>query len=102
MTEPRQSSRLEIDQHGVARLTLLRPEVHNAFDDLLIAELNQHLESLHTRASRDEVRVVVLASEGKSFSAGADLKWMQRMVEYSLEDNLADSRELARVMQLLD
>lgn len=67
MTEPRQSSRLEIDQHGVARLTLLRPEVHNAFDDLLIAELNQHLESLHTRTSRDEVRVVVLASEGKSF-----------------------------------
>jgi len=102
MTEPRQSSRLEIDQHGVARLTLLRPEVHNAFDDLLIAELNQHLENLHIRASRDEVRVVVLASEGKSFSAGADLKWMQRMVEYSLEDNLADSRELARLMQLLD
>ena len=94
--------RLEIDKRGVATLTLARPEVHNAFDDRLIKALNGHLTHLHALASQGEVRVMVLASEGKSFSAGADLKWMQRMVEYSREDNLADSRELARLMQLLD
>ncbi|MGO2415584.1 MULTISPECIES: enoyl-CoA hydratase-related protein [Cobetia] len=97
-----QFSRLEIDARGVATLTLTRPDVHNAFDDILIGELNRHLETLHSLALSNEVRIVVLASEGKSFSAGADLRWMQRMVDYSLEDNLADSRELARLMQLLD
>lgn len=97
-----QFSRLEIDARGIATLTLTRPDVHNAFDDVLIGELNRHLEQLHVLATSDEVRVVVLASEGKSFSAGADLRWMQRMVDYSLEDNVADSRELARLMQLLD
>ncbi|MGO2581300.1 MAG: enoyl-CoA hydratase-related protein, partial [Halomonas sp.] len=60
-------------ENGVARLTLNRPEVHNAFDDSLIAELNEHLHTLHKLATTGEVRVVVLGSEGKSFSAGADL-----------------------------
>jgi methylglutaconyl-CoA hydratase len=87
---------------GVARLTLNRPEVHNAFDDSLIAELNAHLEKLHDLASAGDVRVVVLGSEGKSFSAGADLNWMKRMVEYDLEDNLADSRKLSALMYGLD
>ena len=87
---------------GVARLTLNRPEVHNAFDDSLIAELNAHLEKLHDLASAGDVRVVVLGSEGKSFSAGADLNWMKRMVEYDLEDNLADSRKLSALMHGLD
>ncbi|BCA92130.1 enoyl-CoA hydratase/isomerase family protein [Vreelandella aquamarina] len=87
---------------GIARLTLNRPEVHNAFDDSLIAELNAHLEKLHDLASSGDVRVVVLGSEGKSFSAGADLNWMKRMVDYDLEDNLADSRKLAALMHGLD
>jgi methylglutaconyl-CoA hydratase len=87
---------------GVARLTLNRPEVHNAFDDSLIAELNAHLEQLHRQAEAGEVRVVVLGSEGKSFSAGADLNWMKRMVDYDLEDNVADSRKLAALMHGLD
>ncbi len=91
-----------IIEEGVARLTLNRPEVHNAFDDSLIAELNEHLEQLHTLAEAGEVRVVVLGSEGKSFSAGADLNWMKRMVDYDLEDNLADSRKLAALMHGLD
>lgn len=87
---------------GVARLTLNRPEVHNAFDDSLIAELNAHLTQLHTLAEAGDVRVMVLGSEGKSFSAGADLKWMKRMVDYDLEDNLADSRKLSALMHRLD
>ena len=91
-----------IIEGGVARLTLKRPEVHNAFDDSLIAELNDHLTQLHTLAEAGEVRVVVLGSEGKSFSAGADLNWMKRMVDYDLEDNLADSRKLAALMHGLD
>lgn len=95
-------TRLTIDSLGVARLTLDRPEVHNAFDDALIIELNAHLERLHALAERGEVRVMVLASDGKHFSAGADLRWMKRMVDYGFDDNLADSRELARLMQQLD
>ncbi|MBD3895029.1 enoyl-CoA hydratase/isomerase family protein [Halomonas sp. ML-15] len=91
-----------IDSRGVAWLTLNRPEVHNAFDDRLIAELNDHLAELHDGAKRGEVRVVVLGSEGKHFSAGADLGWMQRMVAYDFEDNLADSRKLAQLMHGLD
>jgi len=91
-----------IIEDGVARLTLNRPEVHNAFDDSLIAELNSHLDQLHTLAEAGDVRVVVLGSEGKSFSAGADLNWMKRMVDYDLEDNLADSRKLAALMHGLD
>ncbi|MGP5018081.1 enoyl-CoA hydratase/isomerase family protein [Vreelandella alkaliphila] len=89
-------------EEGVARLTLNRPEVHNAFDDSLIAELNAHLDELHALANAGDVRVVVLGSEGKSFSAGADLNWMKRMVDYGLEDNLADSRKLSALMFGLD
>lgn len=89
-------------ENGVARLTLNRPEVHNAFDDSLIAELNEHLHTLHKLATTGEVRVVVLGSEGKSFSAGADLNWMKRIVDYDLEDNLADSRKLSALMHGLD
>lgn len=89
-------------EKGVARLTLKRPEVHNAFDDSLIAELNAHLDELHALANAGDVRVVVLGSEGKSFSAGADLNWMKRMVDYDLENNLADSRKLSALMHGLD
>ncbi|RBI69422.1 enoyl-CoA hydratase/isomerase family protein [Vreelandella sulfidaeris] len=94
-------STLKIED-GVARLTLNRPEVHNAFDDSLIAELNVHLNELHRLAGTGDVRVMVLGSEGKSFSAGADLNWMKRMVDYDLDDNLADSRKLAALMHGLD
>ena len=88
----------QIDQ-GVGRLTLNRPEVHNAFDDALIGELTAALLSLE--ADR-RVRVVVLAAAGKSFSAGADIAWMQRMAGYSEAENLEDARALAGLMSTLD
>ncbi len=84
---------------GVGRLTLNRPEVHNAFDDTLIAQLTAALLSLE--ADR-RVRVVILAAAGKSFSAGADLAWMQRMAGYSEAENLEDARALAGLMSTLD
>jgi len=84
-----------LDPRGVATLTLNRPEVHNAFDDALIGELNAALAYYR---SHPEVRLLVLRAEGKSFSAGADLGWMQRMASYSREANLADAGELERLM----
>jgi methylglutaconyl-CoA hydratase len=84
---------------GVVRVTLNRPDLHNAFDDRLIAELTQAL----SRLGEDEgVRALVLTGAGKSFSAGADLNWMRRMAGYSDEENLADASALARLMQTLN
>lgn len=85
-----------LDERGVATLTLNRPEVHNAFDDALIAELNTAIDQF---ARHPEVRLLVLRSEGKSFSAGADLGWMKRMASYSREDNEKDAGELERLMR---
>jgi methylglutaconyl-CoA hydratase len=85
--------------NGVATLTLNRPERHNAFDDQVIAELTVALEALDADTA---VRVVVLAANGKSFSAGADLGWMQRMASYSEAENLADAEKLAHLMHTLD
>ena len=90
--------RLEISR-GVARITMARPEKHNAFDDVLIADLTDAFESAGTD---DAVRVVVLEAKGKSFSAGADLGWMERMADYSEAENLADARKLAHMVRVLN
>lgn len=97
MTE--QSVSVAVDARGVATLTLNRPQVHNAFDDHLIAGLTHELRELEHNA---RVRVVVLAAQGKSFSAGADLNWMQRMAKYSEADNIRDAVALANLMRVLD
>lgn len=82
----------------VATLTLDRPVVHNAFNAELIGELTATL----SRAGADpEVRVVVLAAEGASFSAGADLNWMRAMAAYSEAENHADALKLAELMRTL-
>lgn len=83
---------------GIARVWMNRPEVHNAFDDHLIAELTAELRRLD---QAPEVRVVVLAANGKSFSAGADLNWMRRMAKYSQAENLRDAVALAGLMHAL-
>lgn len=90
---------LAVDERGVATLTINRPEIHNAFDDVLIERLLRALESIEADPG---VRVVVLRSEGKSFSAGADLNWMRRMADYGEAENLADARKLASLMERLN
>jgi methylglutaconyl-CoA hydratase len=88
----------EIAPDGVARITLTRVEVHNAFNDELIAQLTSTLESLE---EDERVRVVVLAAKGRSFSAGADLNWMKAMAGYAESENLEDARGLADLMRTL-
>jgi methylglutaconyl-CoA hydratase len=90
---------LKINHHQqVCTITLARPEVRNAFNDEVIAELKQaFLEA----GQNDEVRVVVLAAEGSAFCAGADLNWMRRMADYTREQNLADAGELAHMLQVI-
>jgi methylglutaconyl-CoA hydratase len=85
--------------NAVARVLLDRPQVHNAFDDALIADLTATLASLDADAS---VRAVVLTGAGSTFSAGADLNWMRGMVAASETDNRADSGHLARLMRTLN
>jgi methylglutaconyl-CoA hydratase len=89
----------EIDAEGTGWLTLDRPEVHNAFDDTLIARMAEALAAL---GGDPNVRAVVLAARGKSFSAGADLNWMRRMGGYSHEENIADAMGLAELLRTLD
>ncbi|NVK44465.1 MAG: enoyl-CoA hydratase/isomerase family protein [Oceanospirillaceae bacterium] len=90
---------LNIDDRGVARVTLNRPEIHNAFDDAIIARLTEIL----TELDRDpHVRVLVLASNGKNFSAGADFNWMKRMAANSHAENLADAQGLAQLLSTLN
>jgi methylglutaconyl-CoA hydratase len=85
-------------ENGIATITFNRPEIHNAFDDKLIEDLTDNIRLLN----HDQyVRVIVLAAEGKSFSAGADLNWMKRMAGYSREQNYQDSLQLAGLMQTL-
>jgi len=90
---------LEI-QHGqgVAMLWLKRPDVRNAFDEIMIAELTQALRTLD---ADDAVRAVVLAGQGKAFCAGADLHWMKRMAAAGVEENHRDALALANMLQTL-
>lgn len=90
---------LALDLHeGVATLWLDRPEVRNAFDERLIAEITQAMESL---GSDPAVRVVVVGGRGPSFCSGADLNWMARMAQRSEPENQADAMCLARMLQTL-
>lgn len=94
-----QSVLVSIDGRGVATVTMNRPDKHNAFDDAVIGELTGAFETL---AANPEVRVMVLAAVGKSFSAGADLGWMKRMAGYSYEENLRDANALASMLKTLN
>ena len=82
----------------VARITLTRPEVRNAFNDEVIAQLTTAFESV---GARDDVRAVVLAAEGPAFCAGADLNWMRRMADYTRDENIADAGQLAAMLQAI-
>ncbi|MDP2794858.1 MAG: enoyl-CoA hydratase/isomerase family protein [Sulfurisoma sp.] len=85
----------EVD-HGVGIVTLTQPERHNAFDEVTIAELTHAVVTLEADPA---VRVIVIGSLGKSFSAGADLNWMQRIAAQGPGENLRDARALADMLR---
>lgn len=84
---------------GVAQVTMSRPAVFNAFDEAMIAELDAAFSLL---AEDPAVRLIVLAGEGRHFSAGADLQWMQRASTASLDWNLSDARRFAAMLARID
>jgi methylglutaconyl-CoA hydratase len=83
---------------GIATISLNRPKLHNAFNEVMIAELAAEVRQV---ADLPEVRVIVLAGEGRSFCAGADLAWMQKMVNYSHAENVADANALAAMLRTI-
>ena len=85
-------------QNQVFTITLNRIDKHNAFDDVIL----HHLQTLLDQAIDDpKVKVIVLKANGRHFSAGADLGWMQRMANFSEAENLADAMVLAKMMDTL-
>jgi methylglutaconyl-CoA hydratase len=89
--------RMRVDERKIARITLARPDVKNAFNAELIAQLSAAVDAVP-----GDARCVVLGSEGDTFCAGADLAWMRSMADYTLDENLADSRALADLFGKLD
>ena len=97
---PVQPMPLQVEHSGgVVKVTLNRPDVRNAFNEALIAELTTWAESVSVKG---DARVAVLAGAGKMFCAGADLAWMSKMVHYTHEENVRDARALARMFDALD
>lgn len=90
---------LEVNEQGIATVTLNNPDKHNAFDDVIIKQLTDIFDDI---SKRDDISIMILASNGKSFSAGADLGWMKRMAGYSYEDNLKDANALAQMLKALN
>jgi methylglutaconyl-CoA hydratase len=88
---------IKVEQAGaLARVALNRPDIRNAFNDVMIRELRQAFAEL---AGAPRLRVVVLTGEGSAFCAGADLNWMRRVLEWSYEQNYEDSLNLAQLMR---
>lgn len=90
---------LNIDDKGIATVTLNRADKHNAFDENVIASLTETFSSLKDNPA---VRLMILRAEGKNFCAGADLDWMKRMAGYSHEQNIADANALAQMLHTLN
>jgi methylglutaconyl-CoA hydratase len=89
---------LRVEQDGdLLHVTMARPERRNAFDAELIQELTRAFSGIG-----EEVRVVLLAGEGRSFSAGADVEWMRSSVELTYEENVADARRLRMMLEAID
>lgn len=90
---------LNVDTRGVAIVKLNRPEVHNAFDGPLVSDLTNILVDL----GKDiKIRVIILAANGASFCAGADIKWMKKMGISSKEENLKDASDVGNLLVTLD
>src|SRR5260221_6624432 len=94
---------LEVTRDGaIERLTLNRPEVRNAFNEHVIAELTAWAGDVRAAAARREVRVVVIGGAGKTFCAGADVAWMAKTVRYSRDENLRDAMAMSRMFAAID
>lgn len=91
--------KLDITPKGIATVTLNRAEVHNAFNDALIQTLSDTFEALE---AREDVRVIILTGDGKSFSAGADLNWMKAAANYSYDENVADASRLSKMFDRIN
>jgi methylglutaconyl-CoA hydratase len=85
-------------EEKIAKVSLNRPEVHNAFNDMMIRELLQVFQEI---SEREDIRVAVLTGKGESFCAGADLNWMRRMINFTYEQNFEDSLKLAELFYLM-
>jgi methylglutaconyl-CoA hydratase len=96
---------VRVDRSGpngaVARVTMVRGDVHNAFNASLIAELRQTFASL-AREGPTELRVVVLAGDGPTFSAGADIDWMRAAIQLEVEANEQDAMAMADMLETID
>lgn len=84
--------------NNIARITFNRPDIHNAFDEDFIVHLTNILKKIEADPA---IKIVVLAANGKSFSAGADFHWMKKMANYTYEQNLQDAKLLATLMKTL-
>lgn len=92
-----QTIAVTVHQH-VATVTLNRPEVRNAFNEIMIGEIGGAFRALGADAG---IRAIVLAADGPAFCAGADLNWMQKMAGYTREENLADAAQLADMLRTI-
>ena len=97
-TPKRPESLLVEDAEGIVSVTLNRPDIHNAFDEILIGDLHGLFRSL---ADRDDLLAVVLTGAGKSFSAGADLNWMKRAADHTQHENFEDAMRFSNMMDAL-
>ncbi|MGV8897692.1 MAG: enoyl-CoA hydratase/isomerase family protein [Burkholderiaceae bacterium] len=92
-----QTIELQRDGH-TASVILNRPEVRNAFNEITIAEITQAFLEISVDSS---IRAVVLGARGPAFCAGADLNWMRKMADYTLEENRADAAQLAKMLRTI-
>lgn len=90
---------LNVDDRGVATVTMNRADKHNAFNEEVIAALTDAFAIVE---ADPRTRVMVLTGAGASFSAGADLNWMRKFVDYTVEENMADARKLAAMLETLN
>lgn len=89
---------IEQSPDGVATVTLNRPDMHNALDEILIRDITRAFDML---GSDSTVRMVILKANGPSFCAGADINWMQRSANYTQEQNLQEAQNLSLMMKTL-
>jgi methylglutaconyl-CoA hydratase len=94
-----QTITVEKKSNGIVHVRLNRPQLHNAFNDEMIGELTQAFNEL---GGDRHTQVIILSGEGKSFCAGADLNWMKRMKDYTMEENVRDSRALSKMLQAIN